>query len=457
MVDHPRRAVACTRTLFAACGVLLAVLLGGPCSAAEIKPSRTVMPNGLTVLLLDQPFLPIVTVNVLVKAGAVYDPDALAGLSSMVAQMLDEGTKTRSATQIAQQIEFIGGEMAFSGAEDFTAGALRVLKKNVDLGFTLLADVLMNPAFPEKQVERVRSQVLGELQGEKEQPGILAAKAFEAMVFEGHPYRRPANGTEKTVSRITRKDLMEFHRVYYRPNNTIIAIVGDIQETEVLALIKKHLEMWTPKNPPPNTFSAPVPLTQPKVKLIDKELTQANVILGHVGIERSNPDFYAVSVMNYILGGGGFSSRLVNRIRDELGLAYDVDSGFQAQVMPGPFAVRLQTRNVAAMQAIASVLQEITLIRTEPVSDQELADAKAYLVGSFPLRLDTTVKLAALLAQIELHGLGLTYFEDYPKAIMAVTKEDVLRVAQKYLHPEAYALVVVAKQAEAKIGPEVAQ
>jgi zinc protease len=415
------------------------------------------MPNGLTVLVLDQPFLPLVTVNALVKAGAVNDPDALAGLSSMVAQMLDEGTKTRSATQIAQQIEFIGGEMAFSGAEDFTTGTLRVLQKNVDLGFTLLADVLMNPAFPEKQVERVRSQVLGELQGEKEQPGILADKAFEAMVFEGHPYRRPANGTEKTVSRITRKDLMEFHRVYYRPNNSIIAVVGDIRETEALALIKKHLGMWSRKNPPPNTFSAPVPLTQPKVKLIDKELTQANVILGHVGIERSNPDFYAVSVMNYILGGGGFSSRLVNRIRDELGLAYDVDSGFQAHVMPGPFAVRLQTRNVAATQAIASVLQEIKRIRTEPVGVQELADAKAYLVGSFPLRLDTTVKLAALLTQIELHGLGLTYFEDYPKAIMAVTKEDVLRVAQKYLHPEAYALVVVAKQAEAKISQAIAQ
>jgi zinc protease len=457
MGGHPRREVGCPWILFAAFGVFLAVLLGGPCSAADLKPSRTVMPNGLTVLVLDQPFLPIVTVNVLVKAGAVHDPDALAGLSSMVAQMLDEGTKSRSATQIAQQIEFIGGEMAFSGAEDFTTGALRVLKKNVDLGFTLLADVLTNPAFPEKQVERIRSQVLGELQGEKEQPGILADKAFDAMVFEGHPYRRPANGTEKTISHISRKDLMEFHRVYYRPNTTIIAVVGDIRETEALALIKKHLGTWTPKNPPPNTFSAPVPLTQPKVKLIDKELTQANVILGHVGIERSNPDFYAVSVMNYILGGGGFSSRLVNRIRDELGLAYDVDSGFQAQVMPGPFAVRLQTRNAAAMQAIASVLQEITRIRTEPVSEQELADAKAYLVGSFPLRLDTTVKLAALLTQIELHGLGLTYFEDYPKAIKAVTKEDVLRVAQKYLHPEAYALVVVAKQAEAKISEAIAQ
>jgi len=436
---------------FLAWSILLVLVISAPGVAAELNPSRTVMPNGLTVIVLNQPSLPILTVNVLIKDGSVNDPDALAGLSSMVAQMLDEGTKTRSATQIAQEIEFIGGELGFNGGEDFTTGTLRVLKKDADLGFTLLADVLRNPSFPEKEVERVRSQVLGELQGEKDQPGIIADKAFAAIVFEGHPYRRPANGTEKSVSRITRKDLTGFHHAYYHPNRTIMAIVGDIREGEALDLVTKHLGSWPRKDKPAQTFSPPASLTRPTLKIIDKDLTQANVVLGHLGIERKNPDFYAVSVMNYILGGGGFSSRLVNRIRDELGLAYDVDSGFEAHVMPGPFTVRLQTRNVAANQAIASVLQEIKRIRTEPVSNQELADAKAYLVGSFPLRLDTTVKLAALLTLIEVHDLGLSYFQDYPKAIMAVTKEDVLRVAQKYLHPDAYALVVVAKQAEAKI------
>jgi len=191
------------------------------------------------------------------------------------------------------------------------------------------------------------------------------------------------------------------------------------------------------------------------LKLIDKDLTQATIVLGHVGIERRNPDFYAVAVMNYILGGGGFSSRLVHRIRDEQGLAYDVDSVFEANVMPGPFAVRVQTRNAAANQALASVLQELKRIRTEPVSDQELADAKAYLIGSFPLRMDTAAKLASLLNLVELHGLGLSYFDDYPKAIASVTKEDVLRVARTYLNPDLYALVIVGKLAEAKIDANV--
>lgn len=419
--------------------------------AADIKPIRVVTENGMVLLIQDQPSLPIVTVNVLIKAGAALDPDAKAGLAYMAAGMLEEGTKTRSATQLAQAIEFLGAEFSAKASNDFATATFRVLKKDVDRGFTLLADLLLNPAFAEKEVSRTRDELLGELQGEKDDPGTVAGKAFDEIIFKGHPYRRPANGDEKTVPKITRKDLAVFHGTYYRPNRAIVAIVGDIRESEALALVKKHFGGWAKKEVTTPPFPSPEPLQKSTLKLIDKDLTQATVSLGHVGIDRRNPDFYAVSVMNYILGGGGFSSRLVNRIRDEQGLAYDVDSGFEAHVMPGRFSVTLQTRNAAANQAIAAALSEIKRIRTEPVSDQELADAKAYLIGSFPLRLDTTGKLAGLLAVVELHGLGLSYFDDYPKAIAAVTKEDILRAAQKYINPDLYALVVVAKQAEAKI------
>ena len=430
-------------------------VLSGASHAAEIKPTRVVTENGMTVLIVDQPFLPIVTVNVLVKAGAVYDPDAKAGLSNMVAEMLDEGTKTRSATQIAEQIEFLGGELAAEGGEDSATARLRILRKDADIGFTLLADILMNPKFDPKEVARVRDELVGSLQSEKDEPSIIATKAFNELVFKGHPYRRPANGDEKTVTKLSRQDLVEFHDKFYRPNRAIMAIVGDLREAEALALVKKHFGGWTPQELPLPAFPAPEPLPEPTLKLIDKDLTQATLVLGHVGIDRRNPDFYAVAVMNYILGGGGFSSRLVRRIRDEQGLAYDVGSVFEANVMPGSFAVHVQTRNAAANQVLASVFQELKRIRTEPVGDQELADAKAYLIGSFPLRLDTTAKLASLLNLVELHGLGLSYFDEYPKAIAAVTKEDVLRVAQKYLNPDHYALVVVAKLAEAKIDANV--
>ena len=439
---------------------LLAVLAVGSVltsasHAAEIAVARVVTQNGMTVLIVDQPSLPIVTVTVLMKAGAVYDPDAKAGLSYMVADMLDEGTKTRSAVQLAEQIEFIGGELTAQGGEDSTTATLRVLKKDADLGFTLLADILRNPTFEAKEVTRVRDELVGFLKSERDEPGTIATKAFNEIVFKGHPYQRPANGAEMTVSRLTRQDLVEFHNSFFRPNRAIMAIVGDVRKTEALDLVKKYFGSWTPKALPLPAFPTPLPLPKPMLKLIDKDLTQATIVLGHVGIERRNPDFYAVAVMNYILGGGGFSSRLVHRIRDEQGLAYDVDSVFEANVMPGPFAVRVQTRNAAANQALASVLQELKRIRTEPVSDQELADAKAYLIGSFPLRMDTAAKLASLLNLVELHGLGLSYFDDYPKAIASVTKEDVLRVARTYLNPDLYALVIVGKLAEAKIDANV--
>ncbi len=429
--------------------------LPGASHAAAIKPNRVVTENGLTVLIVNQPSLPIVTVNVLVKAGAVHDPDAKAGLSYMVARMLDEGTQTRSATQIAEQIEYIGGELSAEGGEDVASARLRILRKDVDIGFALLADILMHPKFADKEVARVRNELVGFLQSEKDEPGIIATKAFNEIVFKGHPYRRPANGDEKTVTKLSRQDLVEFHDRFYRPNRVIMAIVGDLREAEALALVKKHFGKWTPKELPLTAFSTPEPLPKPMLKLIDKDLTQATIVLGHVGIDRRNPDFYAVAVMNYILGGGGFSSRLVNRIRDEQGLAYDVHSVFEANVMPGSFAVHVQTRNAAANRALTSVFQELKRIRNEPVSNQELADAKAYLIGSFPLRMDTNAKQASLLNLIELHRLGLSYFDDYPKAIAAVTKADVLRVAQKYLNPDLYALVVVAKLAEAKIDTNV--
>lgn len=438
---------------------LIAVLavgsvLPGASHATGFKPTRVVTENGMTVLIVDQPSLPIVTVNVLIKAGAVYDPDAKSGLLYMVASTLDEGTTTRSAVRIAEQIEFIGGELTAQGSEDFTTATLRVLKKDANLGFALLADILMNPKFDAKEVARVRDELVGFLQSEKDEPDIIATKAFNEIVFKGHPYRRPANGDEKTVTTLTRQDLVEFHDRFYRPNRAIMAIVGDLREAQALALVKQHFGNWSPEALPLPAFPAPEPLPKPVLKLIDKDLTQATIVLGHVGIDRRNPDFYSVAVMNYILGGG-FSSRLVNRIRNEQGLAYGVTSVFEANVMPGPFAVQVQTRNATANQALASVFQELKRIRTEPVRDQELADAKAYLIGSFPLRMDTNAKLASLLNLVELHSLGLSYFDDYPTAIAAVTKADVLRVAQKYLNPDRYALVVVAKLAEAKIDTNV--
>ena len=421
--------------------------------AADINPVRFVTPTGMTVLVLEQHWLPIVQVHALIKAGAAQDPPEKAGLANLVASLLDEGTKTRTTKQLAEQIEFVGGTLTTKAEEDFTTASALVLKKDTELGFELLADILLHPTFPEQEVKRVRSQILGEMQSEKDDPGLVATKAFHQLVFDGHPYRWPVNGTEETVPKITQADIQNFFSHEYLPNQTILAIVGDIPVEQARALVAKQFGSWKRGTPPSRTVAKPAQIDKPVVRLIEKDLTQATIVLGHLGISRTNPDFYAVSVMNHILGAGGFSSRLMDSIRDRQGLVYGVGSHFEPNLMPGAFMVNLQTRNETANQAISGVLTELKSIRETPVTDQELADAKAYLIGSFPLRLDTTAKLAQVLSLVELYGLGLDYFSQYLRWIEKVTKEDVLRVAKQYLHPNRYALVVVGALAKAKVQP----
>jgi zinc protease len=419
--------------------------------AATITPVRVVASNGLTVLVVEQHALPIVQVHALIKSGSAQDPPDKPGLANLVAGLLDEGTAGRSAKQIAEEIEFVGGSLATKAAEDFTTASARVLKKDLKLGFDLLADILLHPAFPEAELERVRSLTQAQIISEQDDPGVVATKAFNQVVFDGHPYRWPVVGTEESLAKITRADVQAFYTREYLPNRTVLAIVGDVTVEEARGLVEQYFGTWKPGTAAARKAGSPAPIAKPVTRFIEKDLTQATIIVGHMGISRTNPDFYPVLVMNYILGGGGFSSRLMDEIRDNQGLAYGVGSSFQANLMPGAFLVSLQTRTEAANQAIAGVLRELNRMREAPVTGEELADAKAYLMGSFPLRLDTTAKLAEVTSQVEFYGLGLEYFTDYPRWIEKVTKEDVLRVAKQYLHPDRYALVLVGNVAQAKV------
>jgi zinc protease len=432
------------------CVVILAFSIS-PALAADIVPTKFMTPNGMTVLVLEQHFLPIVEVHALIKTGSAQDPPDKAGVANLVASLLDEGTTTRSSKQLAEQIDFVGGALEVKASEDFTTASARVLKKDVDLGFTLLADILQRPAFLKPEFERIRSQILGEMASDNDDPGHVAMKAFNQMVFHGHPYRWPLNGTEDSLSRITHADVLNFYAKEYVPGQVILTIVGDVTAEQVTGLVQTHFGMWKKSSPLVRNVKKAAPVERKTVQLIEKDLTQSNVILGHGGISRTNPDFYAVMVMNHILGAGGFSSRLMDSIRDKQGLVYGIMSHFDARFMPGSFWINFQTRTEATNQAIQGVLAEIRNIREAPVSDQELSEAKSFLVGSFPLRLDSTAKLAQVLAQVEFYGLGFEYFSQYPKWIERVTKEDVQRVAKQYLDPQRYALVVVGNVAKAKL------
>ncbi|UVT16272.1 MAG: insulinase family protein [Nitrospira sp.] len=419
--------------------------------AADISPARFVTPNGMTVLVLEQHFLPIVEIHALIKAGSAQDPPDKAGVANLVASLLDEGTGTRSSKQLAEQIDFVGGSLGAQAGEDFTTASARTLKKDIDLGFILLADILQHPAFPKQEFERVRSQILGEIVSDNDDPGHVAIKAFNQLVFQNHPYRWPVNGTEETLNKITLADVQSFYAKEYLPNQVILTIVGDVTVEQATALVQTHFGSWKKGPGPTRSVRKPAAIDKKAVQLIEKDLTQSTIVLGHPGISRTNPDFYAVTVMNHILGAGGFSSRLMDSIRDKQGLAYGIMSHYDARAMPGSFWINLQTRTETTNQAISGVLAEMKAIREAPVSDQELAEAKSFLMGSFPLRLDSTAKLAQVVAQVEFFGLGFDYFSQYTKWIERVTKDDVLRVAKQYLDPQHYALVVVGNITKAKV------
>jgi zinc protease len=426
---------------------LLCLLEAAPFAMPPVQ--RMVLSNGLVVLFSEDHTLPFFTLQLLIDCGSGRDPEGEEGLSNMAARTLPLGTTTgRTSSDINEVLDFMGASLtAFSG-RDYTTVTFRSLKKDLDKGLHLLIEVITRAAFPRKEVRREVKKTLAQIQSYEDQPGEVAERAFRRALFLSGPYAHPVEGTKESVKGITREKIMHFYKAFYHPNNAILTVVGDITAEDVKARISPLFERWksgaTPSSPEENTFEK-----GKKNVNIDRKIAQANIVLGNKGIDRQNPDFYALSVMNYVLGGGGFASRLVEEIRDKKGLAYSVMSFLDPGKYPASFQVALQTKNASAMEAISLVLKEMERMRDDPVSEKELDGAKKYLIGSFPLRLDTQAKLAAFLSQMEYYGLGLDYPERYPSLIMSVTREEVQRVAKIYLHPDRYVLVVVADLEEA--------
>lgn len=428
----------------------LAVLLAarGAWGAAPTLGVRQELPNGLIWLFSEQRSLPLVNVSLLVKGGVLRDPPGKAGLANLTALMLLQGTRKRSATQIAQELDYIGAKLKASGSDDYVTVSLTVLKKDLATGLELLRDVVLNPAFAPEELKRKVGQLKASFQTDEDEPDIVASRTFHRRLFGEHPYGHPPKGTPEGLAAITPKDLQEFHGKFFRPNNAILTVVGDLSLEEAREWVTRTFGDWKAAPVPELKVPPPPALKATEKIVIDKKIAQANIVWGHLGISRSNPDFYALQLLNYILGGGGFSSRLLNRIREEKGLAYSVASSFDAGLEPGAFAIALETKNQSMSEAVAEVLREVERLRQENVTPEELEEAKSYLIGSFPARMDSVSKRAALMAYVELHGLGLDYPWRYPSLIRNLTAEDLRKAAVRYLHPENYLLVVVGNRSE---------
>lgn len=424
-------------------GVLLLVaVLGVPVEAAGPIAHREILPNGIVLLVAERPAIPIVAVRAFSRAGAVLDPPDRAGLAGLTGSLLTRGTARRSGPELDSAIEFVGGSLESGAGRDGMSVSLAVLKRDLALGLDLMAEVLLSPTFPEPEFKRTVAQTQAAIKRSEEDPGTVASRELAKLVFPNHPYGVPAEGTVESVGRITRDDVVQFHRERVRPDTTIIAVVGAITVAEARREIVARFGGWQKPSTPAPTVPQATGGGAPKEERIKKDLTQATLLFGRQAIRQTDPDYFPLAVASYVLGGGS-ASRLYARVREEGGLAYAVYSYPNPGRYGASFAVSAATRTAEVPKVIDIVRAEMARMGREPVTDRELKLAKDYLIGSFPLRLDTSGKVADFIVSVEQQGLGLDYADRYKERIGRVTAADVQRVSAKFLAPETYDRVVV--------------
>ncbi len=396
--------------------------------------------NGLRVLIIEHHEQPIVSLRFLIKSGSAQDGD-LPGVASLTGELLTKGTATRSALQVAEEIDYVGGQLASGSDWDATYASASVLTKHLDVGFSLLADVALNPMFSEEEIERGRQQRLTTLIRRKDDAGYLAEAELNSTIFNGHQYAKPQIGTERSVEALTRADFLEFHKRYFIPSNTILAVVGDVSAGEVIPRIERLFGSWQ-KQPQPADFThQPKDLEKVCVRVVDKpDAVQSALRVGHVGIARKSDDFIPIVVLNTLLGGY-FNSRININLREGKGYTYGAQTTFDVRKLRGPFIASADVRNEVTDAAILEILHELQRIREEPVTAEELTMVKEFIIGSFPLQIETPNQIASKAIDLELYDLPRDFYDTFNDHVETVTAEDLLFIAQKHLHPDQAAIV----------------
>lgn len=424
--------------------VLLVLLLAGPAATAPAPLAhREVLPNGIVLLVAERPAVPIVAVRVSHRAGAAFDPADRAGLAHLTGALLTRGTARRTGPELDAAIEFVGGSLEAGAGRDALTVSLAVLRKDLALGLDLLQEVVLTPAFPEAELRRKVAEIQAAIQRSEENPEAVAARALSRLVYAGHPYGAPVEGTRESVGRLTRDDVVAFHRRHVRPDTTVIAVVGAVTVEEARREVLRRFGAWPrPSEPAPAPPPAAAPAAPGSETITRRHLTQTTILLGRQAVNQRHPDYFPLAVASYILGGGS-ASRLYQRVREEGGLAYAVYSYLSPGRYAAAFVVSAQTRTAEAARVADIFREELDRMVREPVTERELELARAYLAGSFPLRLDTSAKVADFLVAVEELGLGLDYADRYRERIARVTAADVQRVAKAYFPPATFSRVLV--------------
>jgi zinc protease len=450
---YQRRARALRRTMIAAASLVIVVaisVISAPRGwALEIK--RMTLNNGAILLVSEQHQLPMVTAAIAFDAGSRRDPPGKEGLAALTAASLTEGTSHLTSEQFNQKTDFMGSSVDVSASRDYSEATFTSLKKYQHETLHLLAQTLREPALRDEDIKRKQGEQLAAISAAQEQPDYTANLAMTKALFGDTPYGHQVEGTGASVSKLTPADVRAFYHAQYKMGSAVIAIAGDVDTDAIRDELNHELTGLAGSVPSQAVPPAPSVPRGIHAQLIDRNVAQATLILGSGGVARLNPDYYKLQVMNYILGGGGFASRLMKVVRSKAGLAYGIDSQFAAGKFPGAFLISLQTKNVSSNEALKLILQQMREMQETPVTAAELQGAKRYLIGSFPLKIDRQSEIVNFILQIEIYGLGLDYADRYPGIIQAITVADVQKVAQEYLHPDALDLVAVANQAVAKI------
>jgi len=416
---------------------------------------KSMLSNGLQVWLVERHELPLVAFNLVLHAGSDQDPIGQPGLASMTADMLDEGTKTRDALQISEEIESIGASFGVRSSWDGSNVALGCLSKFVSKGLDLFADVLLNPSFPVKEFDRLQKQRITSLMQQKDQARAIASNAFSRIIYgTSHPYGEDPSGTEASVKAMSVADLQKFYQTFYKPNNATLIIVGDTKMNEVVPILEKILGSWTGGETPNSVVPEPAPAGKTTIYLIDKQAApQSEIRIGYPALARSTPDYFAVTVMNRMLGGQ-FMSRINLNLREKRGFTYGARSGFSFLKGKGPFTASAGVQSSKTDSSVQEFLYEIKLMHDKGMTAEELEFVKKGLLGNFALNFETSRQIAGALENIVLYGLPDSYYDNYLQQIEAVTLQDVQKAAAKYLDTAKMAIVVVGDVATVKSGLE---
>ncbi len=423
--------------------VSMVVGMLGPTVVAEAaaKVERVVSPHGVEAYLLSEPSIPFLSLSLQFRGGAALDPAGKEGLAYMVSGLLDEGAGDLDSQAFRTELEDLAIRLSFDAGRDELSGQLKTLTLHRERAFELLGLALSAPRFDAEPVERIRNQIQAGLRRRAEDPDYLAALTWFAHAFPGHPYGRPSQGTVASVATITADDLRAFVGRRLARDNLVIGVAGDITAAELAPLLDVAFGQL-PATSAPFELSPAKPADGGTV-VVRKDVPQSQVLFGEAGLARDDPDFYAAYVANHLLGGGGFTSRLTEAVREKRGLAYSVYSYLYPMDFAPLWLGGLGTANAAVGEALKLVRTQIAEMAAGDIGQAALDDAKTYLTGSFPLRLTSNDGIAAILVAMQVDHLGIDYLEQRNRYIEAVTLKDVQRVAARLYHPDHLLVVVV--------------